>query len=276
VSSFKHEKTARRCHSWHFTTYLIITVIFTKIGNTIKYGKQHGGFGIQILYPGMISPQLNDTGFYTIGRIDHARITPGTLIPKHPHQNDEILTYLRSGNVKHADSEGHTDIISNQKMMLMNAGSNFSHEEMVLEEGGVLEGLQIFIRPETAGLPPRVQFHSLPEKYSSNSWRKVAGKGEDYPLQIRSDTWLMDLRLEKDAEIILPEAPVDNTAFLFYVFEGEITVSETMVLKTGESVLIESENPVFRAVETSDIVLFITQTNAVFFDQGMYSGNLHL
>jgi len=34
------------------------------------------------------------------GRIDHARITPGTLIPMHPHQNDEILTYLRNGKVK--------------------------------------------------------------------------------------------------------------------------------------------------------------------------------
>ena len=78
--------------------------MLTKIDHTVKYGKQHGGFGIQILYPGLIRPQLNDTGFSTIGRIDHARITPGTLIPMHPHQNDEILTYLRSGNIKHLDT----------------------------------------------------------------------------------------------------------------------------------------------------------------------------
>jgi redox-sensitive bicupin YhaK (pirin superfamily) len=69
--------------------------MLTKIDNTIKYGKQHGGFGIQILYPGLIRPQLDDSGFSTIGRIDHARITPGTLIPMHPHKNDEILTYVR-------------------------------------------------------------------------------------------------------------------------------------------------------------------------------------
>jgi hypothetical protein len=40
--------------------------MLTKIDNTIKYGKQHGGFGIQILYPGLIQPQLNDSGFSTI------------------------------------------------------------------------------------------------------------------------------------------------------------------------------------------------------------------
>jgi len=249
--------------------------MLTKIENTIKYGKQHGGFGIQILYPGLIRPELNDTGFSTIGRIDHARITPGTLIPMHPHKDDEILTYLKSGKVKHHDSEGHTDIISNQKLMMMNAGASFYHQEKVLEDGGVLEGLQIFIRPETAGLPAQVQFYKLPETYSNNLWRKIAGKGSDYPLQIRSNTWLMDLQLEKDEEIVLPESPSENAAFLFYVFDGKINVNETMILTNGESVLIEMESPTFRAVETSDIVLLITQTNAAYFEGGMYSGNLH-
>lgn len=249
--------------------------MLTKIDNTIKYGKQHGGFGIQVLYPGLIRPELHDTGLSTIGRIDHARITPGTLIPMHPHRDDEILTYLRSGRVKHLDSEGHTGTISNQNLMLMNAGASFYHEERVLEDGGVLEGLQIFIRPETTGLPSRVQFYNLPEIYSENTWRTIAGKGDDYPLQIRSNTWLMDMRLEKGAAIILPKAPAENCTFLFYVFDGKINVNEAVALTTGESVLIENESPTFRAAETSDIVLFIIQTYAVHFDGGMYSGNLH-
>jgi len=193
----------------------------------------------------------------------------------HLHKDDEILTYLRSGRVKHLDSEGYTDIISNQRLMMMNAGTNFYHEERVLEEGGVLEGLQIFIRPETAGLKPQVQFYQLPEIYSNNRWRKIAGKGDNYPLQIRSNTWLMDLRLEKDEEIVLPINPPDNSAFLFYVFGGKININEMMVLTTGESTLIENENPIFRALETSDIILFITQTDTIHFDEGMYSGNLH-
>jgi quercetin 2,3-dioxygenase len=246
--------------------------MLTKIDNTIKYGKQQGGFGIQILFPGKIRPQLQDTGFATLGRIDHAKITPGTLIPMHPHRDDEILTYLRSGKVKHVDSAGYTDIISNQHLMMMNAGAKFSHEELSLEEGGLLEGLQIFVRPEASGLEPKVQFHQLPEIYSINQWRKIAGRGKDYPLEIRSNTWLMDMRLEKGKQASLPEAPAENTAFLFYVFAGNLKVNENMTLLTGESVLIEDEFPVFHASETSDIVLFITQTNAAHFDGGMYSG----
>lgn len=156
----------------------------------------------------------------------------------------------------------------------MNAGANFYHEERVLEEGGVLEGLQIFIRPEVGGLKPQVQFHKLQDAYSNNHWRKIAGKGPDYPLHIRSNTWLMDLRLEKGEEVLLPRPPAENTAFLFYVFNGKIQVNGDMPLTTGESVLIEKENPLFTSLETSDIVLFITQTDAVHFDGGMYSGNL--
>src|SRR4028119_1101114 len=135
-----------------------------KIGNKQKLSKQHGGFGIEILYPGTLHPAANDTGIGTIGRIDQAKVTPGTLIPMHPHRDDEILTYLRTGMVKHLDSEGITEIISSSKLMMMNAGARFYHEELVLEEGGVLEGLQIFIRPGQGGLEPRVQFFDLPQK----------------------------------------------------------------------------------------------------------------
>lgn len=248
--------------------------MLSKIDKTIKYGKQHGGFGIQILYPGLIRPQLNDTGFSTLGRIDHAKINPGTLIPMHPHRDDEILTYLRSGKVKHLDSEGLTDIISNQRLMMMNAGATFFHEEKVLEEGGILEGLQIFIRPEVEGLKPQVQFYPLEDPYSFNQWRKLAGKGDDYPLQIRSNTWLMDVRLEKGEDIFIPQPPTENAVFLFYVFSGEVQVMHSILLTAGESVLIENEDPIFTAHETSDIVLFITQTNAIHFEGGMYSGNL--
>lgn len=247
--------------------------MITKIDSAKRYGKEQGGFGIQVLYPGIVRPGDKDTGFATLGRIDHARILPGTLIPMHPHQDDEILTYLRSGKVKHLDSEGHTGIISNQKLMMMNAGAKFYHEELTLEEGGILEGLQIFIRPEAGGLKPQVQFHELPEVYSSNHWRKLAGKGSDYPLQIRSCTWLMDLRLEENREITLPELPDQHTACLFYVFKGSVQLNGSLTVNAGDSVLLENENPVFRALETSDIVLFLTKTDSIHFDDGMYSGN---
>lgn len=250
--------------------------MITKIDNSGKIEKKSGGFGIDILYPGTIFPDTNDTGIATIGRIDHARIMPGTLVPMHPHRDDEILTYLRSGKVKHSDTVGRTEVISSQRLMLMNAGREFQHEELVLEESDTLRGLQIFIRPEKGGMEPNVQFHDFSDVYSVNRWRKVAGKGQDFPLTFRSETSLYDIRLEKGITRGLPALPREDVSLLFYLFKGEMSVNNNITLKTGESLFIKQEKPEFRALVESDIVLFVTDRDAPYFDSGMYSGNKEL
>lgn len=246
--------------------------MLTKLANSSKSGKQVRGFGIHILYPGKAFPQAKDSGFATIGRIDHAKVTPHTLVPMHLHQNDEILTYIRSGVIKHLDSEGISEVIDNTKLMLMNAGSTFYHEELVLEEGGNVEALQIFIRPEKENLEPVVQFHDFATAFSLNQWRKIAGKENAYPLSFRSNTWIQDVRLEAEKQITLPDMPIQNPGILLYVFDGSVNVND-LHLTSGESVIIENEQPIIQANRLSDIVLFITDKHTPFFEGGMYSGN---
>jgi redox-sensitive bicupin YhaK (pirin superfamily) len=67
-----------------------------KLDRTMKRGHRADEFGIEILYPGAVLNE-GDSGIGAIGRIDHARVTPGTVIRMHPHKDDEILTYLRRG-----------------------------------------------------------------------------------------------------------------------------------------------------------------------------------
>ncbi|QPH38622.1 NAD(P)H-binding protein [Pedobacter endophyticus] len=152
---------------------------------------------------------------------------------------------------------------------LTSAFANADGAFILLPDNVKAENTRAYQRDVTSRL-----IEAIEKSGSNNQWRKIVGKGDDYPLQINSNTRLMDLRLEKDTEIILPESPAENAAFLFYVFDGKININGTMSLVTGESVLVEIENPTFQATETSDIVLFITQTNAVHFDGGMYSCNL--
>lgn len=243
------------------------------ISNQQKIVKKNGGFGIEILFPGK-NIGSEDSGIGTIGRIDQATVTPGTLVPMHPHQDDEILTYLRSGIVEHKDTEGNTEIITNKRLMMMNAGSQFQHEELVLPEGGVLTALQIFIRPETGGLIPKVQFHEFSDVNSLNAWRAVAGKGDGFPLQIRSNTCIYDMKLEQGKQRSLPVLPLKATC-LVYVFDGSLTVNETTLLQKGESVVVENEEILLKAAEDCNIVLFVTDLNAPVFKEGMYSGNIN-
>lgn len=240
-----------------------------KIEITEKTNYEKGGFKIQVLFPGK-NLGNKDTGLGTIGRIDHANLSAETLVPMHPHKDDEILTYLRRGKIKHKDSEGIVKVISNKKLMMMNAGEIFHHEELCLEDG---EGLQIFIRPEEKGLKTNIQFHDLPSIYSSNTWRLIAGQCKEAPLHIRSKTSIYDIRLEIGKEIISPEMQEKNSTFLFYVFDGDVVINKNTVLKKGESAIIKEEKINCKATQTTDIVLFVTDENSTYFDDGMYSGN---
>jgi len=73
----------------------------------------------------------------------------------HEHRNDEIISYLRSGRMQHTDSAGRSEVISPDRLMVMNAGAGFSHEEAVLGDDPI-EMLQIFVRPQAANMEPSV------------------------------------------------------------------------------------------------------------------------
>ncbi len=242
-----------------------------KIENHQKTKYAKGGFKIEVLFPGKDLANNNDTGLGTIGRIDHANLRSETLVPMHPHSDDEILTYLRSGKMKHKDSEGIVEEVSNKKLMLMNAGEIFHHEELCLEDE---EGLQIFIRPEENDLKPKVQFYDLPEIHSINAWRLIAGDDKAAaPLHIKSKTSIYDMRLEAEKYTVLPELQTNTPTLLFYVFHGEVRVNEDTILSKGESIIIKDEKIKFKASQTADLVLFVTDENSKYFEDGMYSRN---
>lgn len=239
-----------------------------KIENNKKVGNPH----IKILYPGN-AMGTSDSGFASIGRIDHASLPPGAFIAMHPHVNDEILSYFRSGKVKHTDSAGFSEYITPSRLMLMKAGNSFFHEEKILDDSELLEGLQIFIRPKSKDLKPEVTFYELPEVYCENKWRLLAGPNTEAPLQLTSDTWIYDIQVTGEKQIQLPVFSKNNLTLLLYIFQGSATVNDLMILSKGESVVIKDEENISIHSSKSEMVLFVTDESAPFFAGGMYSGN---
>lgn len=231
--------------------------------------RSHGNdvFHIDILYPG-IALGLKDTGYKTIGRIDHASFRPPGVVPMHPHQDDEILSYVRSGLQIHRDSTGHKEYISDSYMMLMNAGSGIEHEESAEKD---IEMLQIFMRPYKNGLPPQVQFHQFEAVHSVDQWRLVAGDAESAPLKLRTETNILDARMTKDTELKVPLAGEKVVNFL-YCFSGSITIGNEKIAK-GDSAIFNNEEIRLVADTQSDLVLFQINEDARYSDTGMYSGN---
>jgi redox-sensitive bicupin YhaK (pirin superfamily) len=79
-----------------------------KLDRGTKRGDRLGRFVVEILHPGL-ALTANDSG---IGRIDRARVRPGHVIKMHPHRDDEILTYIRAGEILHSDTVGDEEEIT--------------------------------------------------------------------------------------------------------------------------------------------------------------------
>ncbi|PWJ76371.1 hypothetical protein C7441_11959 [Pseudaminobacter salicylatoxidans] len=250
---------------------LVKEILPVKLDRSMKRGHRAGAFGIEILFPGVTLGQ-GDSGIGAIGRIDHARIGPGGFIAMHPHRDDEILTYMRAGTMLHRDTVGNEEALTKTRLMLMNAGHTFQHEEKMPGTEDI-ECLQIFIRPRDPDLEPMVQFHDFPEEVSLDEWRLIAGPKGEAPLELRAAAWVHDSHLSAGGSLALPDAPVSGATRLLYVFAGRASVGTTTLVE-GESLVLDDKAQVIEAEVDTDLVLFTTDTAAPVFKGGMFSGNV--
>jgi len=240
----------------------------------IERGAQRGnwdrGFAVEILHPGL-TLNAGDSGIGAIGRIDRARIQPGHVIGMHPHRDDEILTYARAGTTLHRDSMGNEEAVTNTRLMMMNAGHTFQHEEEMLGPEPT-EALQIFLRPRAPDLEPKVQFHDFGEIASRDAWRLIAAP-EGAPLKVRAQAWVQDAHLSAGTTIALPAPQAPGIVRLVYAVTGDVRVDD-VTLAPGESVYLDDGEWTVTAKSESDVVLFTTDPAAPVYKGGMFSGDV--
>ncbi len=233
-----------------------------------------GKFIIRMVSPGKKLHKPEDPfGLGPLGRMDHSTLDPGMVIPLHPHMNDEILSYMRKGQMMHRDSHGHIELLYGEYMMMMNAGKVFYHEETCMDDADEkVEMLQIFLRPEEDDLEPKVQFHKFAMYQSRDFWRLIGGpQDSDAPLKIRSQAWFFDTYLKKDS-IDTPALNQEGHVGFLYVFNGSVKIDGTEeVLNKGDHAILEHEQISVSTDEEAELVFFILDTKSKYSRNGMYA-----
>jgi quercetin 2,3-dioxygenase len=244
--------------------------MITRLDTSTHILREQGPFRIRRMHPGAMLGNAADGGFGGLGLIDHANLSPGLTVGMHEHRNDEIISYLREGVMVHQDSTGATEEVRPNRLMVMNSGAGFSHEEHVPGPANV-RMLQIFVRPSAPDLTPGVQFVDLVETYSLNRWRLLSGpEGSGAPTTVRQTLKLHDVRLEAGRSLALPEQ-AGFDAWL-YVFAGDVTINGVR-LATNDAVAITGQNGLTLTAEaTSDLVLFLVDRSAPASRAGTLSG----
>ncbi len=104
-------------------------------------------------------------------------IQGGTGFPMHPHQDMEIITYIRTGAISHEDSLGNKGKTSAGNVQVMSAGSGIVHSEYNREDESTTL-FQIWIETAEPGIEPRWETKPFPQDLSNELKLLVSGRKE--------------------------------------------------------------------------------------------------
>lgn len=153
-------------------------------------------------------------------------IQPKTGFPPHPHNDMEIITYVRSGAITHQDNMGNRGRTEAGDVQVMSAGSGVAHAEYNLEDEATTL-YQIWIMPKERGGKPYWGAAKFPKAERAGQLVTLASGFEDDQsagaLPIRQDARVLAATLEKGQAV---SYPLEKGRFAYLALaKGEATVN---------------------------------------------------
>jgi quercetin 2,3-dioxygenase len=94
-----------------------------------------------------------NTHFGLLLACNEDRLAAGAGFAEHPHRDVEVVTWVVSGSLRHADDAGHHGVARPGVVQRMSAGGGVRHSEYAGEEPA--HYVQMWVRPAEFGGPPR-------------------------------------------------------------------------------------------------------------------------
>ncbi|MES1982129.1 MAG: pirin family protein [Pseudomonadota bacterium] len=186
----------------------------------------------------------------------------------HPHRGFETVTIAFQGEIEHADSAGHRDVIGPGDVQWMTAASGIIHEEMhsdnFSKQGGAFEMAQLWVNlpAKFKMVPPRyqpVQSNDIPVVQlagDAGSARIIAGDFAGTPGAASTfspvNLWDIQLRAGKQVELTVPAG---HTTLLF-VRNGKLSV-DGKTLAPADVALMDREGDRLSLVALEDTSLLL-------------------
>lgn len=181
-------------------------------------------------------------------------IAAGAGFPPHPHQDMEIITYVRQGAITHQDSMGNKGRTGAGDVQVMSAGTGVRHAEYNLEPE-TTRIFQIWIMPRERGGQPSWGAKPFPKGDRSGKFVTLASgfAGDDDALPIRADARVLGATL-KAGESVTHEVGANRHAYLVPA-EGKIEIDGEPVNARDGAALISGKTYTITAIEDAEIVL---------------------
>lgn len=174
--------------------------------------------------------------------------------PPHPHQDMEIVTYIRTGAISHRDSLGNEGRTAAGDVQVMSAGTGIQHAEYNLEDEATTL-FQIWILPDARGHAPSWGTRPFPREDRSGQFVTLASglPGDDEALAIHARARVAGA-LIRAGETVRYETGPERHVYLVPA-TGRIRIGEVEA-QARDGVAITSESAIeITALEDSEVVL---------------------
>ena len=164
------------------------------------------------------------------------RVRPGRGFGAHAHRDMEIVTWVLSGALDHADSEGNQGVIYPGLVQRMTAGTGITHSEANPSDAEDVHFVQMWVPPDTRGLPPSYDQRDVSDILSAGGLHIVAsGTGAPGAIGIHQrDATLWAGRLAAGETVAVPEGPHTH----LFVAAGGAWLGEEGLLGDGDAARI--------------------------------------
>ncbi|SPP64526.1 pirin family protein [Nitrospira lenta] len=230
-----------------------------KLVGVYRAGSHHmvgDGFPVRNMIPGANGSDEQFSPFLLLDYMGPKYFPPTYRrlgVGEHPHRGFETVTIMYQGKVAHRDSTGSGGVIGPGDVQWMTAASGIVHEELhdeeFAEQGGTLEGVQLWVNlPRAFKMsPPRYQTLvsqdiptvELPD--GAGRVRVIAGEfqGVAGPATTFSPVHLYDLRLTAGHRVELTLPAGFNTSVL--VLRGRVAVNGSQEANEADLALFEQD-----------------------------------
>ena len=203
-------------------------------------------------FAGMGNPDHRPLGPLKVWNDDE--FAPSSGFPLHPHQNVEIVTYVREGAITHEDDLGNKGRTAAGGVQVMSAGTGIRHSEMNAEPIPT-RLFQIWLDARTKDGTPNWSSRRFPRAERSGRFVTLASgdPADDQALHIDADARVLGATL-KAGETIVHDLPEGRRAYLVSTLGG-IDLNGLHLAPRDGAAITSERHLTIAAVDDTEIVL---------------------
>jgi quercetin 2,3-dioxygenase len=194
-------------------------------------------------------------GFVALRVINDDRVRAGAGFGTHGHRDMEIISYVLEGALEHKDSSGGGGVIRPGEVQFMRAGSGVTHSEFNHSKTEAVHFLQIWIVPDTKGLPPAYGHLTFNRNAAALAFVLLASSdGRDGSLRVHqnADLWVAFIDAGAAREFEVREG---RHAWV-HVARGQVSMNRTPLREGDGAAVSGPERLEFDGDEHAEVLVF--------------------